>query len=124
MSVYHVTSPSVIPSDHLSTCPSVELSVHHMDTSVCCTSSPSLIPSVSQLTQPSVALSVCDKACLSVIPIHPSYDQSVLTSHQFIIDMSICHPNRQSCDQSVRPSINIQLSVQHLTPSVRLSILV
>ena len=36
-----------------------------------------LMINISQLTQPSVALSVCYMASLSVIPIHPSYDQSV-----------------------------------------------
>ena len=51
----------MIPSVCQSTRPSVELSVCHTDTSICRTTSPSMH----------------DMASPSIIPIHPSYDQSV-----------------------------------------------
>ena len=45
--------------------------------SICCTTSLSMIPPVCSLTRPSVALSVHDIASQSIIPICPSYDQSI-----------------------------------------------
>ena len=68
----HLARPN--PPDHLYACLHQHPSIN---TSVCHTTSPSVIPSVCQPTHPPITLSVCDMVSLSVIPICPSYDQSI-----------------------------------------------
>ena len=110
-SVCHATSLSVITSDPSvcqSTHPYVKLSVHHTDMSICHTTSPSVCKS----TRMSVALSVCDTVSPSIIPIHPSYNQS------------IHHPvNSLLTRQSVTPPISSMIRQFH-DPSIRPSIMV
>ena len=86
-SIHHPASPSVCQSTH----PYVALSVHHTDMSVCCTTH----QLVCQSTHKSVTLSIHTTASLSVIPIYPSYGQS------------IHHPvNSSMTCQSVTPPIS------------------
>ena len=99
MTVCHVTSTSIITSDPSvcqSACPYVKLSVHHMDTSICRTTS----PSGCQSTRMSVTLSVHDTVSLSVIPVHPSYGQSI---HHPVPSSLIC----QSVTPPVSPAIHL-----------------
>ena len=99
MSVCRATSPSIIPSNPSvcqSTHPYVELSVHHTDTSICRTTN----PSVCQSTRTSVTMSVHDTASPSVIPVCPSYDQSV---HHPINSSLTC----QSVTPPVSPEIHL-----------------
>ena len=110
MSVCHGTSPSVIlsaPSVCQSTCPHIELSVHHTDMSICCTTH----QSVCQSPCKSVTLSICTPASPSVIPVHVSYDQSVQ------------HPiNSSMTCQSVTPPVSPTLHLSdHLSPSDHLN---
>ena len=136
MSVCHATSPSIIPpapSVCQPTCPHVELSVRHMDMSICHTTS----PSVCQSPHKSAALSICNTASPSVIPVHMSYNQSI----HYPVNLSMTcqsvtppispmihlsdHPARPSVrptTQSIRPSVNAQLSVRRPTQSVSMSV--
>ena len=82
-----ICHPSVCQLTH----PHIELSVCHMDTSICHTTH----QSICQSPHKSVALSVCTLASPSVIPIHLSYDQSI----QHPINSSMTH-------QSVTPPIS------------------
>ena len=94
-SVCHATCPSVnppAPSIH----PHVTQSVCHMDMSVCHTTS----QSVCQSTHKSVTLSVHTTASPSIIPIHPSYAQSVL--HPVNSSMT-----RQSSTPPISPKISL-----------------
>ena len=104
-SVCCATSPSIFPSDpsvSQSSCPYVELSVRHTDTSICHITS----PSVCQLTCTSVALSVRDTASPSVIPVHPSYDQSIQhTINSSLACLSITPPISPAICLSDRPSL-------------------
>ena len=97
-SVCHATSPAVIPPAPTvcqSTCPYIALSVHDTDTSICRTSH----QSVCQSTRKSVTLSIRNMATPSIIPICPSYDQSI----HHPINWSMTH---QSVTPPVSPAIH------------------
>ena len=111
MSVCHATSPSIIPPALTvchSTHPYITLSVCHTGMSICHTTHQSNC----QSTHKSVALSIPNMASLSVIPVRPSYDQSI----HHPVNSSMTH---QSVTPPVSPTIRqtVNLCPTICTPS-------
>ena len=101
---------------------------------VCGTTSPSFNTSVCHVTHPSViptAPTVCLSSQVSRT-VRPSHGQSVRHPRPSVIrtvrppsrnsvhDSSVCHPTRQSCATSVRPSVTVRPSAHH--PSCEMSV--
>ena len=107
-SVCHVTSLSIIPPE-TTVCPlprpHVTQSVHHTDMFVCHTTH----QSVCQSTHKSVALSVCTMVSPSIIPVCPSYTQSI--HHPINSSMTRQSITHLSVPRYIRQAVLLHLTI-------------